>query len=169
MIIHNKGRNVMFKWKKAFFVTTLLSGSLLALFVNGFSSPDDEKTDELKAAFELTVELYNAGNIDEYFANIHDDVVYYTFSRNAPLEGKTEVRRWYETMLAEVDSVYWESLGPKFLVNGTTGIVWSPFIHTVKWKDKSIQTFRGQDTEIFTKVDGKWFKIFEHMSRFPKD
>lgn len=159
----------MFKWKKVSFVTTLLSGILVVIFLNGFTSCSDKKKGELKAAFELTVELYNAGNIDEYFANIHNDVVYYTHSKKAPLEGKTEVRKWYETMLAKVDSVHWESLDPKFLVNGTTGIVWSPFIHTVKWKNKSIQTIRGQDTEVFTKVDGKWLKIFEHMSLFPKE
>ena len=142
---------------------------ILLIFVSGCRNNEKAEIEELKAAFELTVILYNSGDIDEYFANIHDNVVYCVPYGKSPVEGKPAVRNMYDNMLSELDSAHWESINPKFIVIGTTGIVWGTFKHTTKSKDQSIGIFSGQDTEIFTKTKGKWLKIFEHISHFPEE
>ena len=53
-------------------------------------------------------------------------------------------------------------------LNDTTGIVWSSFKHTLKWKDKSTRLLSGRDTETFTETNGKWLMFFKHMSLFPQ-
>ena len=67
-------------------------------------------------------------------------------------------------MLSPAESAHWENIKPKFFVNGRTGFLWSPFRHTVKFKDQTVAVVEGYDTEIFTKLNGKWVKIFEHIS-----
>ena len=62
------------------------------LFVMVNACEDQKKSDleEMKAAYELSVKLYNSGDIDGYFSLIHDDVVYYLSSRASFLEGKKQ-------------------------------------------------------------------------------
>ena len=156
---------MVFKKKKFGLLFAFVIFLALVYACENFKKSDIE---ELKASFELTVKLYNSGDIDGYFALIHDDVVYYTTGISSPIEGKDAVRNLYDNLLSQAENTHWESIKPKFLVNGTTGIVWSPFKHTIKWKNQSISVIKGSDTEIFTKLNGEWVKIFEHMSYFPK-
>ena len=129
---------------------------------------ENQKFQDFKTAFELSVKLYNAGDIDAYFSCIHDDVVYYMPYSNTPVEGKAAVRAEYDKILSQADSAHWQSTDPEFIVNGTIGIVFSPFKHTVRYKDQTVRISQGRDTEVFTKTNGKWLKIFEHMSYFPE-
>ena len=128
---------------------------------------EDQKKSDLegiKAAYELTVKLYNSGDIDGYFSMIHDDVVYCLTNPDFYLEGKKAVRNFYDNMLSPAESAHWENIKPKFFVNGRTGFLWGPFRHTVKFKDQTVVVVEGFDTEIFTKQNMKWMKIFEHIS-----
>jgi ketosteroid isomerase-like protein len=136
------------------------------LFVMVNAGEDQIKSDleEMKAGYELTVKRYNSGDIDGYFSLIHDDVVYCLTNPDFYLEGKKAVRNFYDNMLSQAKSAHWENIKPKFFVNGNTGFLWGPFRHTVKSKDQTVVVVEGFDTEIFTKLNGKWMKIFEHIS-----
>lgn len=155
--------------KKSNLLISCIAFIILTMFNYGCNKSEEAKIEELKSAFELTVKLYNDGEIDAYFSKIHDDVVYYIPFSKDPIEGKTAVRNMYDDMLSKLESARWEAVEPKFIVNGTTGIVWGSFKHITRSKDQSTDILIGQDTEIFTKVNGQWLKIFEHIALFPDE
>ena len=136
------------------------------VFVMVNSAEDQTKSDleEMKACYESTVKRYNSGDIEGYFSLIHDDVVYCLTNPDFYLEGKKAVRNFYDEILSPVESAHWENIKPKFFVNGNTGFLWGPFRHTIKLKDQTVVVVEGYDTEIFTKENGKWLKIYEHIS-----
>ena len=152
---------------KFYSAITILIVSLIIM--NGCREQEETTVEGLKTAFNSTVMYNNAGKLDAYFGYIHDDVVYYTDHKNSPIEGKINVRAVYDGVFAHFDSTHWESTDPKFVVSGTTGIVWSPYTHTLIKKGQAAIIGKGRHIETFTKVKGKWLKISEHMSHFPEE
>ena len=140
-----------------------------SLFLVGCRRSDKPGIDELKSTYQQTVDHYNSGRIDDYFDFFHDEVVYYAPRHNPPIEGKTAVRAYYDSFLSQAESVYWELIEPKFLVEGTTGIVWGTFRHTATDADGKAHVAVGRNTEVFTFSAGQWLKVYEHMSWFPVD
>ena len=121
-------------------------------FVGSCQFTQKATVEEFMAAFDSTIVLYNAGDLDGYFGYMHDEVVYYTAGRNLPIEGKINVRIAYNGLFARFDSTHWESTNPKFVVSGTTGIVWSPYKHTLIKKGQPEDVQNGRHIETFTRV-----------------
>ena len=138
-----------------------------SLPLGGCNCCEEPTVVDLESVNQQIVDFYNSGRFDEYFDFFHDDVVYYSPSRNLPIEGKTAVRAYYDSFLSQAKSVHWELLESKSLVKGSTGIIWGTFRHTLTGADGVASVATGRSTEIFAYSAGQWLKVYQHMSWFP--
>jgi steroid delta-isomerase-like uncharacterized protein len=123
--------------------------------------------EELRVAYDKTIRSYNAGNFDDYFTAMHDNVTYYLPSYSEPLVGKSAVPDMYSSFLSQVESAHWESTAPKFVVAGPVGMVFSKYRHTVKSKGKPRVASEGRHTVVFAATDGVWIKVGESLCAAP--
>jgi ketosteroid isomerase-like protein len=120
-------------------------------------------SNELKTAFESTVRSYNEGDLESYFAAMHENVSYYLPSRREPLIGKRAVREMYSAFLSRLERYHWEPISPEFVVAGACGIVFSEYRHTFTRMGETEVAREGRNTVVFAVIDGRWMKVAESL------
>ncbi|MGE0826319.1 MAG: DUF4440 domain-containing protein [Candidatus Binatia bacterium] len=123
--------------------------------------------DELKAAFEQAVALFNAGDLDTWAAYNHDQIVFFSPAAPFAVDGKAGVLQAMRTLWRNSDSIVWTIINPQFRVAENTGVTWGHYSFTVKPKDGSLRTEFARFLLTWTKVNGKWLIVAEHNSRLP--
>jgi len=121
--------------------------------------------DDLKAAYEQYVTVFNAHNLDGWISMHHNQAV--IFDDNTPFaaDGKATVQQVFHTLFDNTESAIFTPVSPQFRVIGSGAIIWAHYAFAVKPKDGPLQTTFGRVTLTWVKVEGKWLVLNFHMSR----
>lgn len=123
--------------------------------------------DDLKAAFEQSVAALNERDLDGFLALSHDQGV--SFGPNSPFatDGKEASRQANQALLANHESITITPINPQYRVIGTTGLAWGHMATALKPKDGPAHTVFVRYLWTFAKVDEKWLRVANHLSRLP--
>jgi hypothetical protein len=123
---------------------------------------------DLQEAFERTISAFNARNLDNLAASVHDQVVQAGALSPVPLEGKTALREHYRKFFMNYENSSFTPINPHFCVSGSTGTSWGHFALTLKPEGAAMTIPVGCYTMTFTKDEGKWLVIAAHFSWLPQ-
>ena len=123
--------------------------------------------DDLRAAFEQTVALFNARDLETWSTFNHDQIVFFSPAAPFAVDGKANVMQAMQMLLANSDAIAWKIINPQFRVIGDTGVVWGHYSFAVKPKDGPLRTEFARFLLTWAKVDGSWVIVAEHNSRIP--
>jgi ketosteroid isomerase-like protein len=124
----------------------------------------DAQCAELAEVFRQSIELYNAGELEAYFATMHDQVTYLLAGGSEPISGKARVRDMYERWLGSHEAVQSESINLRFLVEGATGIVFGRYRHRFKGPGEARQSREGWNTVVYLRSGDSWLKLSEDLA-----
>lgn len=123
--------------------------------------------DDLKAAFDQLTKALNARDLDAVMAGLHDQVVTFGASSPFPADGKAAARQTLQAVFANNESITVTPVNPQFRVTGNTGVAWGHVSLVTKPKDGPVATTYARYTFTYTKTDGKWLRVAQHISRIP--
>jgi ketosteroid isomerase-like protein len=123
--------------------------------------------DDLQAAFEQAVALFNAGDLEAWSTFNHEQVVFFSPAAPFAVDGKANVEQAMRALLANSDSISWKIINPQFRVIDATGVTWGHYSFLVKPKDGPLRTEFARFLLTWAKVNRKWVIVAEHNSRIP--
>lgn len=123
--------------------------------------------DDLRAAFEQAVALFNARDLKAWSTFNHEQLVFFSPAAPFAVDGRDNVVQAMQTLLANSDNIVWKMINPQFRVIDNTGVTWGHYSFSVKPKDGPLRTEFARFLLIWAKVDGKWVIVAEHNSRIP--
>ncbi len=125
--------------------------------------------DDLKATAEQANKAQGALDLNSWSALWHDQVVDFPPFPPFMVEGKAAVRRMFEALWANTESLTVRQINPQYRVIGSTGLVWGQYVTEFKPKDAPLQRTTGRFTATYVKTDGKWLMVSRHVSLLPTE
>ena len=79
--------------------------------------------DDLRAAFEQAVALFNARDLKAWSTFNHEQLVFFSPAAPFAVDGRDNVVQAMQTLLANSDNIVWKMINPQFRVIDNTGAV----------------------------------------------
>ncbi len=140
----------------------LAATTVLLLCLTPMAYGDD--MEDVKAAFDADIKLFNAQNATAFSTSAHDDIVLFGMLSPFAVKGKAAITEMMEGVFADSERITFTPVNPEFRIISTSALAWGHFTSTEVPVVGPREVLHGRYTFTYAKRDGKWLLVALHFS-----
>lgn len=155
--------------KGRYFILTVVLVGLAFVVLYGDKKEGDKgknAAETLIAMERAAIDLWCKGDPKGFIENTADEFTYFAPALEKRVDGLEAFRKLVANMKPRVNVPTIEIINPKVQIHGDTAVLTFNLISTVPTPEGSTKKRYWNNTEVFSRINGKWMRIHNHWSLY---